>query len=122
MDNLAYKLQRQERVTQREQTQQSIGVKPQRRSRITAGEKLILTTLVIASLVAGILLINNYASIYTLDHTIQSMETQVNETSKTIDELQLKVEELSAPERIMDIAKNELGMSLNEKNVQVINP
>lgn len=122
MDNLARKIQRQERLTTQTQQQQRVATQGQRRPRITLGEKVLFTGFVMALLVAGIILINNYASIYTLDHNIQSMEKDMEMTAKEIEELELKVSELRAPERIMDIAKNELGMSLNEKNIKVINP
>ncbi|MBN8207376.1 cell division protein FtsL [Bacillus sp. NTK071] len=119
MSNLAYKYQQQQ--TQKKQVevkQQSVYIE---RGRITKGEKLLWMMLVLAFVTASIFMVSNYASIYNLNTSIQKVESEQRAQLKQNEELQVQVTELSAPDRIMDIAQNELGMKLNDQNVEVVN-
>ncbi|GEL07292.1 cell division protein FtsL [Salisediminibacterium halotolerans] len=87
---------------------------------ITKGEKVLY---ILSGIIIGItmfFLLSNYATMYSLNDTIQETETAVSEQQSTVDGLQLQVTELSDPERILHIAENELGMTLDDRNVQVI--
>ncbi|WP_347550451.1 cell division protein FtsL [Pseudalkalibacillus hwajinpoensis] len=119
MSNLAYKYQQQQ--TQKKQVevkQQSVYIES---GRITRGEKLLWMMLVLAFVTASIFMVSNYASIYNMNTSIQQVEADQRVQLKQNEELQVKVTELSAPDRIMDIAQDELGMTLDDQNVEVIN-
>ncbi|TKD71753.1 cell division protein FtsL [Pseudalkalibacillus hwajinpoensis] len=119
MSNLAYKYQQQQ--TQKKQAEVKQKAVYIERGRITKGEKLLWMMLVLAFVTASIFMVSNYASIYNLNTSIQQVESEQRAQLKQNEELQVKVTELSAPDRIMDIAQNELGMKLNDQNVEVVN-
>ncbi|WP_377889357.1 cell division protein FtsL [Alkalihalobacillus sp. R86527] len=119
MSNLAYKYQQQHSEKQQVEAQKK-AVYVQR-GRITKGEKLLWMMLSIAVVAASIIMISNYASIYNINTSIQQVEVKQQAQMKQNEELQVKVTELSAPDRIIDIAEEKLGMQLNDQNVEVIN-
>ncbi|MCA0987975.1 cell division protein FtsL [Guptibacillus algicola] len=119
MSNLAYKYQQQHSEKQQVEVQKK-AVYVQR-GKITKGEKLLWMTLCIAVVAASIVMISNYASIYNINTSIQQVESKQQAQMKQNEELQVKVTELSAPDRIIDIAEEKLGMQLNDQNVEVIN-
>lgn len=119
MSNLAYKYQQQQ--TQKKQVEVKQKAVYIERGRITKGEKLLWMMLVLAFVTASIFMVSNYASIYNLNTSIQQVESDQRAQMKQNEELQVKVTGLSAPDRIMDIAQNELGMELNDQNVEVVN-
>ncbi|MDP4553101.1 cell division protein FtsL [Alkalihalobacillus macyae] len=119
MSNLAYKYQQQQ--TQKKQVEVKQKAVYIERGRITKGEKLLWMMLVLAFVAASIFMVSNYASIYNLNTNIQQVESEQRAQIKQNEELQVKVSGLSAPDRIMDIAQNELGMKLNDQNVEVVN-
>ena len=119
MSNLAYKYQQQQtHKKQAEVKQKAVYIE---RGRITKGEKLLWMMLVLSFVAASIFMVSNYASIYNLSTSIQQVESEQRAQMKQNEELQVKVSGLSAPDRIMDIAQNELGMKLNDQNVEVVN-
>lgn len=87
---------------------------------ITKGEKLLYVAAGVFICITMLFLLSNYAAMYSLNDTIQETETAVSEQQSTVDGLQLQVTELSDPERILHIAENDLGMTLDDRNVQVI--
>ncbi|KMJ55442.1 cell division protein FtsL [Alkalihalophilus lindianensis] len=90
------------------------------RSRITLGEKIIgLTMTVVAFAMIGLML-HNYASIYTLNKDVHQLQGTISQQSQVNEGLSLQVVELSAPDRILDIATGELGMSLDDNKVKVV--
>ncbi|MCA0174407.1 MULTISPECIES: cell division protein FtsL [Bacillaceae] len=119
MSNLAYKYQ------QQQQTQKQVETKKQavyvERGRITKGEKMLWMMLVLTFVAASIFMVSNYATIYNLNTSLQQAEADQRVQSKQNEELQVKVTELSAPGRIVNIAEEKLGMELNDQNVEVIN-
>jgi cell division protein FtsL len=119
MSNLAYKYQ------QQQQTQKQVETKKQavyvERGRITKGEKMLWMMLVLTFVAASIFMISNYATIYNLNTNLQQAEADQRGQMKQNEELQVKVTELSAPGRIVNIAEEKLGMELNDQNVEVIN-
>lgn len=91
-----------------------------RKARITRGEKWLIAFLLIATLILSIFVVTNYANIYAKDQEIIQLERQIAQQQKINESLQMKVAELSAPERIMYFAKEELGMSLDDEKVRII--
>ncbi len=90
------------------------------KSRITIGEKVLYFTTVIGLVFATYLVISTYADIYITNHEIHSLERSISEQTTNNEALQLQVTELSAPDRILQIATEQLGMVLNDKNVKVV--
>ncbi|MDO6655538.1 cell division protein FtsL [Anaerobacillus sp. 1_MG-2023] len=119
MSNLAYKYQQQQTQKKQVETkQQAVHVE---RGRITKGEKLLWMMLVLTFVAASIFMVSNYAKIYNLNTGLQQAEADQRAQVKQNEELQVKVTELSAPGRIVNIAEDKLGMELNDQNVEVIN-
>ncbi|MCR6111225.1 cell division protein FtsL [Bacillus sp. A301a_S52] len=87
---------------------------------ITKGEKVIYAMALIAVVCITYLIVSNYATMYSLNHDMQQVESQISSQENVNSGLTLQVKELSDPERILDIAQNELGMKLNDESVKVI--
>ncbi|PSL50777.1 cell division protein FtsL [Salsuginibacillus halophilus] len=87
---------------------------------ITKGEKLLLVIFVAVTALLAALIIANYAEMHAVDREVTSLEQSVYQQQEANESLQLQVSELSAPDRIVDYATNELGMSLNNENVEVV--
>lgn len=118
MSNVAYQLrERQEQTQQRINKPSTVIVE---KGRITKGEVMLLTALAIVFFFASIFVISNYATIQSLNRDVHVLQSEIDNKVRTNEDLQLQVKELSEPERIMSIAKKELGLTLDEKNVKVI--
>ncbi|OIJ17739.1 cell division protein FtsL [Anaerobacillus alkalidiazotrophicus] len=119
MSNLARKLERKKVYDTTEYQQQN---QPQikRKLRITSGEKFLYFSTVVGLVFASYLVISTFASIYIVNSEIHTLERSISAQATNNEALQLQVTELSAPDRILYIATNELGMSLNDKNVKVV--
>lgn len=87
---------------------------------ITKGEKILYSLGAIAVSVLCVIVISNYALLYMNNHQIQQMENQIVQHQGTVDGLSLQVKELSDPDRILRIAQQDLGMSLQDGQVRMI--
>lgn len=87
---------------------------------ISRGEKMIYSLALPFIIACAFMIISNYATIYSLNHEMQQTETTISQQENINEGLSLQVKELSDPERILSIAQTELGMSLNEEQVQVL--
>lgn len=116
MSNLAYKYQ--QKPYEESQQQPSSSKLFQRK--ITKGEKILWSFAAVALLVAAIYLVSTYASIYALNSDIQQLETKTHQQEKGNNDLKQQVSTLNAPERILKIAKNKLGMTVKNGNVKVL--
>ncbi|SFP04362.1 cell division protein FtsL [Salibacterium halotolerans] len=117
MDNLARKMQKQqqtERTVHKEIRTHHVPGK------VTKGEKVIVMAMLAAFVAACVILISNYAGIYVQQQEIAGLNQSISEQTETNQSLEQEIAELSAPERIMHYAKDELGMELNDKQVKVI--
>ncbi|MFA8437594.1 cell division protein FtsL [Pueribacillus sp. YX66] len=118
MGNVAYQLrEKQEQAQQRINRSSTVIVE---KGRITKGEVVLLTVLAIVFFLASIFVISNYATIQSLNRDVHVLQAEVENRVRINEDLQLQVTELSDPDRIMTIAKEKLGLSLDEKNVKVI--
>lgn len=113
--NLAYKYREQE-----EQTQRRIATKSKKVS-IPVGEKLFYIFVVIFVVILSGIVISGYAQITEYSYSIQKVENSITEINKENEELQKKIADLSSPERIITTAQEELGMTLDEDQVIVLN-
>ncbi|MDQ0299035.1 cell division protein FtsL [Salibacterium salarium] len=117
MDNLAQQLQRQKQQTETVHTHVQQHQIP---GKISKGEKVIFSAMIIAVLIASVFVVTNYANIYTQEREISNLNQSINEQTEMNRSLELEVSELSSPDRIMYYAKEELGMELDDKQVKVI--
>ncbi|ADC48212.1 Divisome protein FtsL [Alkalihalophilus pseudofirmus OF4] len=91
-----------------------------RRTKITLGEKIIASAMAVIAFALIGLMLHNYASIYSLNKDVHQLQGTIAEQSQVNEGLSLQVVELSAPDRILDIATGELGMSLDDNKVKVV--
>lgn len=92
----------------------------QRRRLITRGEKFIWSLGMVAVLILSITIVTRQAAIYSVNRDINHLQAQINSEAKVNNQLNVKVTELLAPDRIRKIARDQLGLKLNDKNVQVL--
>jgi cell division protein FtsL len=89
------------------------------KSTIPQAEKLLyLFSILIFVVVSGILVSRGTES-YENNYKQQEIQSQIKSLSEQNKILQLKISELQAPERIMDIAQNQLGMIQSESQVHM---
>ncbi|MGY4689727.1 cell division protein FtsL [Salibacterium sp. K-3] len=117
MDNLARQMQRQRQTEQTVHTEIKTHHIP---GKITKGEKALIGVMLAAVIAASLVLVSNYAGIYVQQQEIAGLNQSISEQAETNRSLELEVSELSAPDRIMYYAKEELGMELDDKQVKVI--
>ncbi|UZJ77259.1 cell division protein FtsL [Fictibacillus sp. KU28468] len=120
MSNLAYQTQRQYQQESRQKYVQQQAQPRIRTPRITKGEKFLWVFASLLLIAGAIFMVSNYASIYKVNSSIESVQSSINYENKVVDDYKQQVTELSAPDRILKIAKEKLGMTLNDKNVKVL--
>ncbi|MFC0558707.1 cell division protein FtsL [Halalkalibacter alkalisediminis] len=108
-----------------EQEQRQVLKQPQKRIRqvrnpITLGEKLIGAMIVLVTFTVLCLVVNNYATLYSMNREVSQLEAVVQQQTQVNEGLNLQVVELSAPDRILHIASERLGMSLDDNKVKVV--
>ena len=112
--NLAYQLQEKEPV------KKVIATKKAKKSPMPLKEKLFYLVTVIFVVAISSIVISNYAQIVEYNYTIQKQEQEIKNTQLENEQLQLKIAELSSPERILSIAEEQFGMQLNEEQVVML--
>ena len=122
MSNLARQLEQKKLIDRREiQEPQRQGQQfPIRKKPISKGEKTLYMLTLIGVVFATYLVLSAYASTYIANKEIHQLQTSINEQVQKNEALRLQVTELSAPDRILKIATEELGMTLNDQNVRVV--
>lgn len=115
MSNTAVKIQ------QKQHQQPSIRpkVKRKRKIRLTLAEKLLFVSFLLFVVYASMQIISTQVAIYEVNKHIQQLEGAIDEQKKHNNDLYVEVQQLSTYERILEKAK-ELGLSLNENNVKVV--
>jgi len=111
--NLAYQL------NEREVVQKRVTPKAKKYT-MPLQEKLIYLVAVLFVVSVASIIISNYAQIVEYNYAIQKQEQFIKKTQMENESLQLKIAELSSPERILAIAENRLGMKLNEQQVVML--
>lgn len=86
---------------------------------ITGKEKVLYITFVIAVALVAVSILHTRGQIQTTTIEIQKLESEIQGIAKENVELKVQVSELSTYERIWEKAE-ELGLTLNEKNVKVV--
>ncbi len=121
MSNLARQLERKKIAgdTQHQQRTKTLSEKTSKH-RITVGERFLYFATILGVVFATYFIISTYASIYIVNKEIHTLERTIAAQTTDNEALHLQVTELSAPDRILKIAKDKLGMELNDKNVKVV--
>ncbi len=90
------------------------------RSRVTFGEKAIVAMMAIVTLMVLSVIVHNYVSIYSTNQEVFQLEAAIGQQTQLNEGLSLQVVELSAPDRILSLASEELGMTLDDNKVKVV--
>ncbi|WP_235715243.1 cell division protein FtsL [Halalkalibacter wakoensis] len=90
------------------------------RNPITRGEKTIVALIAIVTFIILAVIVNNFASLYTMNQELYRLEQSISKQQQVNEGLTLQVIELSAPDRILHIASEQLGMSLDDNKVKVV--
>ncbi|MGG3842471.1 cell division protein FtsL [Anoxybacillus kestanbolensis] len=116
----AVRIQQKVQKVQQEQHVQRAPRKKQKRSvRWTVGEKLVFVSFLAFALYSSVTIISNQFTIYHVNKEVQQLQANIQEQEKQNRDLYVQVQELSTYERILAKAK-ELGLTLNENNVKVV--
>jgi cell division protein FtsL len=118
MSLAAPNLRENERVRRHRNEAIEVDVQPIPRKRITTGEKTLWVMGIIAIFVMCLTIVGNEAAIYNGTRQIDQIQTQLDRTVSTNSGLKTQVTQLQAPERIIQFAKDKLGMTLNVNNVK----
>jgi len=94
-----------------------ITVKVRKNSWLTKGEKIIYAFLAIVILASGLYLVSFSSSTDTLNREVQTLETEVQEMKVDNEALAYEIRELSKPERITKIAR-ENGLKIQDAQVK----
>lgn len=116
MGNLARKYRAQ--VEQKNFRQSAVRPKPKKRWTKLEAALFFKFMAIILAFVGFI--IANQAKIYSLDRDIYNLERQIAAQNQVNEALELQVIELSTPDRILKIATEQLGMTLDDNNVKVV--
>lgn len=92
-------------------------IKVRKSSWITKGEKLLYSIVGICLVSAGIYVVSYSSSTDTLNRDLQQLENKVQTQQVTNEGLSFEVRELSRPERIIKIAK-ENGLKIQDAKVK----
>jgi len=82
-------------------------------------EKLTYLLLVVLFVALSGVLLSRYAYVAELNYKVLGAKSEIANLEKEIDLLQLKVAELSSPDRILKIAE-EMGLTQHEGNVKTV--
>jgi cell division protein FtsL len=115
MNNTAVKVREQQHPSPRPHTRKQRKL----RIRFTLGEKLLFVSFCVFVMYAAVHMVSNQLKIYQTNKEIQRLEETIQEQKKQNNDLYVEVQQLSTYERILQKAK-ELGLSLNENNVKVV--
>ncbi|WP_027408232.1 cell division protein FtsL [Anoxybacteroides tepidamans] len=117
MNNTAVKIQEKQR--QHSSLRPEVKQRRKVKLRLTLGEKLVLFSFLLFAIYASVKMVSNQVAIYQVNKQIQQLQGDINEQKKHNNDLYVEVQQLSTYERILEKAK-QLGLSLNENNVKVV--
>ncbi|MFD2133030.1 cell division protein FtsL [Pseudogracilibacillus auburnensis] len=99
------------------QQQKKIVVKVRKNSWLTKGEKMIYAFFSLILIMVGLYIVSFSSTTDTLNRNLQNMEQQVQQKKLENESLMFEVSELSKPERITKIAK-ENGLKIQDTKVK----
>jgi len=107
----------QEYGQQTKQQQKKIVIRVKKKSWLTKGEKVIYSFISVLLIIAGVYIVSFSSKTDTLNRSLQSVEQQVEHQKVENESLQFEVRELSKPERITKLAK-ENGLKIQDTQVK----
>lgn len=113
--NLAYKYQENNQYINQRKTKIS-----KKKSSMPIGEKLFYIFSVLFVVTLSSIVISGYAQIAEYNYSIQKTKQSISELNLQTEHLQTEIADLSSPDRIIKIATDELGMSMNEEQIIVL--
>lgn len=99
-------------TTAQPETRKQVKVRVRQRGWITKGEKILYSTVGILLIAASFYIVSYASQNDSLNRNIQTLEETIIEQEKTNNLLMFEIKELSKPERIIEIAK-ENGLKIN---------
>jgi cell division protein FtsL len=115
VSSIVNKIQEQEQFNEQKAVQTVII----RKTKVSFGEVVLVCVLALAIALVGVKIISNQSTIYETNKEIQSAKASIDEQMRVNSDLKEQVSELSTYERIWQKAA-ELGLTLNENNVKVV--
>jgi cell division protein FtsL len=115
VSSIVNKIQEQQQINEQKAVQTVII----RKTKVSLGEVVLVCVLALAIAIAGVKIITNQSTIYEANKEIQSAEASIYEQMRVNSDLKEQVSELSTYERVWQKAA-ELGLTLNENNVKVV--
>jgi cell division protein FtsL len=118
MSLAAPKIRENEGVQRHRYEATEVNVQPIPRKRITTGEKVLWIMGIVTIFVMCLTIVGNEAAIYNGTRQISQIQDKIDQTVSTNSGLKTQVTQLQAPNRIIQFAKDKLGMTLNVNNVK----
>lgn len=115
--NQARKWQRDYAQPSEQQQKKKVVVKVRKNSWLTKGEKIIYGFLAILIVASGLYIVSFSSSTDTLNREVQALETQAQQMKADNEALSFEVRELSKPERITKIARDN-GLKIQDAQVK----
>jgi cell division protein FtsL len=115
VSSIVNKIQEQEQFNEQKAVQTVII----RKTKVSLGEVVLVCVLALAIAMVGVKIISNQSTIYETNKEIQTAKVSIDEQMRVNRDFKEQVSELSTYERIWQKAA-ELGLTLNENNVKVV--
>lgn len=119
MSNLARQIERRQTIEIDQRSKKVVTHAPQKQN-ITLVEKMLGFVTLGGIVLSACIVISTYASTYMVNRDIQLLENSIYQQETLNEALSIQVTELSTPDRIVNIATEKLGMTLNDQNVKVV--
>jgi len=100
-----------------QQTQKKVVIRVKKQGWLTKGEKILYAFFGLLLIIAGIYIVSFSSKLDTLNRNVQTLEQQVQQQTIENESLLFEIRELSTPERITKIAK-ENGLKIQDTKVK----
>ncbi|MCD5322585.1 MULTISPECIES: cell division protein FtsL [Pontibacillus] len=107
----------QHETTEQSQSQKQVKVQVHKKRWITPGEKFLYTVVSSLAILFSVVVVSYSSSIDQMNRDMQRLDTNITDQQLENENLQYKIKELSNPERIMEIAK-ENGLEIRQSKVK----
>ncbi|MYL33042.1 cell division protein FtsL [Pontibacillus yanchengensis] len=108
-----------ERNTQK-QTQEQVKVHVHRKRWVSTGEKFLYSLVSAAALAASVFVVSHASTTDQLNRDLQQLENKIDKQQVENENLKYEIKELSNPERILEIAKQN-GLKVRQSKVKQAN-
>lgn len=101
--------------------QKQVVIKVRKKGLVTRGEKALYAFFCIVFIITCFYIVSYSSSMDTLNRNVQTLEQNVEQQIATNENLMIEIKELSKPERITKIAK-ENGLKVQDTEIKKANP